>query len=208
MNFSSDTKTVRFQDLDCVVELRGYANGRPALVLTHEGEQVAVATLNMPEIPLGPDRVIIKDYSENAGMMRALVEGGIITDTNVKAAGGFPIAVLLPGLQARTMADAPPSPGARADDGDGVVTPEEWLTLKGEWTHDYGLRRMEDRGISYEDEAARLPGQAVEGGSGEGRAVGQESQREVTPADLADGMGTSSRLDRGRTQSQKPGLKL
>ena len=58
-------------------------------------------------------------------MMRALVEGGIITDTNVKAAGGFPIAVLLPGLRAKVMADAPPSPGAMADDGDGVVTPEE-----------------------------------------------------------------------------------
>ena len=47
MNFASDTKTIRFLDLDCVVELHGYANGRPALVLTHEGEQVAVATLRI-----------------------------------------------------------------------------------------------------------------------------------------------------------------
>ena len=34
-------------------------------------------------------------------------------------------------------------------------TPEEWRKLNAEWTHDYGLRRMEERGVKYEDQAAR-----------------------------------------------------
>jgi hypothetical protein len=84
-------KTVRFQGFDCMVEKHHYENGRPALVLTCEGEQVAVATLNMPEIPIGPNTVIIKDYSENEGMLKALVEAGVIENSNVRAAGGFPI---------------------------------------------------------------------------------------------------------------------
>ena len=88
-------KTVHFQNTEYLVEKHHYENGRTALMLTHEGEQAAVATLNMPEIPLGPNRVIIKDYSENEGMLNALVDGGVIRNTNVRAAGGFPIAELL-----------------------------------------------------------------------------------------------------------------
>jgi hypothetical protein len=30
-------------------------------------------------------------------------------------------------------------------------SPEEWQKLKAEWAHDYGLRRLEDRGVRYED---------------------------------------------------------
>ncbi len=40
-------------------------------------------------------------------------------------------------------------------DRDDMPTPEEWRKLKAEWTHDYGLRRMEDRGVKYGDEAER-----------------------------------------------------
>jgi hypothetical protein len=42
-----------------------------------------------------------------------------------------------------------------ADDFDDMPSPEEWRKLKAEWTHDYGLRRMEERGVRYEDQTAR-----------------------------------------------------
>lgn len=112
-----DNKTVRFLGLDCIVEMHRYANERPALVLTHGGEQVAVATINMPGIPLGPNDVVIKNYSENEGMMKALIEGGIITDTNVKTSGGFPIAVLHPSFQTSLTS------GVQAK---AVETPQRW----------------------------------------------------------------------------------
>ena len=37
--------------------------------------------------------------------------------------------------------------------GDGTLSSEAWRNLKAEWTHDEGLRRLEDRGVRYEDEA-------------------------------------------------------
>jgi hypothetical protein len=40
---------------------------------------VATATLNLPEIALGPDEVIIKDYSENEGMLDTLILAGLFS---------------------------------------------------------------------------------------------------------------------------------
>src|SRR5206468_4052268 len=38
-----------------------------------------------------------------------------------------------------------PSSGDLADDHGDMPTPEEWQWLQAEWTHDSGLRRLEDR---------------------------------------------------------------
>jgi hypothetical protein len=84
-------KTVRFRDWDCVVEKRNYGNGRPALVLNdaNDGEQIAVATVNLDEMPGSPNHVFIKDYSENEGMLKALTDAGVVRDTGIRVEGGF-----------------------------------------------------------------------------------------------------------------------
>jgi hypothetical protein len=41
------------------------------------------------------------------------------------------------------------------NDGDRLLTGDELRRLFREWTHDYGLRRLEDRGVKYEDERDR-----------------------------------------------------
>lgn len=66
---------------------------------------------------------------------------------------------------------------------DDMPTPEEWRKLNAEWTHDYGLRRMEDRGVKYEDEAERkLDHAAARGKGGEQDASGiAQGQAAVTP---------------------------
>jgi len=73
---------VRFAGLECGVECRQYPNGRVALQLvTYENgypEPVARATINLPECDLAENEVIIKDYSENHGMLDALVDAGIV----------------------------------------------------------------------------------------------------------------------------------
>ena len=46
------------------------------------------------------------------------------------------------------------------------LKPGEWEKLKAEWMHDHGLRRMEDRGVKYEDEAERQLDHAAARGTG------------------------------------------
>ena len=76
-------------------------------------------------------------------------------------------------------------------DRDDMPTPEEWRKLKAEWTHDYGLRRMEDRGVKYGDEAERELDHAA--------ARGKGGEQDGAPANgIAQGQATTVTLP-GRT---------
>ena len=77
-------KTVTFKEWDCVVEESTYFDGRVALLLNDakDGSRIAVATVNIPEVPIETDDIIfIKDYAENKGMLQVLTEAGIVTPT-------------------------------------------------------------------------------------------------------------------------------
>ncbi len=92
--------TVHFNGFECEVERTTYANGRTALILvnTKDREEVAVATVNLPDAPLKPGEVFIKDYSENKGMLEALEKAGIVKATGEKVQSGFvevPVATVL-----------------------------------------------------------------------------------------------------------------
>ncbi len=82
---------VRFKEWLCTVEKAAYGNGRPALILrdAKDGGQVAVATVNLPGVSVGPDEVFIKDYSENEGMFAALVQAGVVEAAGANASRGF-----------------------------------------------------------------------------------------------------------------------
>lgn len=77
-----------------------HAGGGRAIVLAHgdpeagrdeDHEMLAVATVNVRGVSetLPGDRVVIKDYSENEGMLAALVEAGVVEDTGERAAFGY-----------------------------------------------------------------------------------------------------------------------
>jgi len=71
---------VRFLGEDCTVSFVRYHNDRVAIELTCEdGSSMARATVNLPEVPLAEDEVAVKDYSENAGMLSALMSAGIVS---------------------------------------------------------------------------------------------------------------------------------
>ena len=75
-------RQVVFRGWTCRIERGTYgATRRIALQLTDctDGEPVAVASVHMPDISLAPDEVVIKDYSENEGMLDALVATGVIS---------------------------------------------------------------------------------------------------------------------------------
>jgi hypothetical protein len=82
---------VRFKQWDCEVLQNRYNNGRTALFLVDEKsrESVAVATANLPDEPLAHDEVFIKDWSENAGMLQALEQAGIVRGTGEYVGSGF-----------------------------------------------------------------------------------------------------------------------
>lgn len=59
---------------------------------------------------------------------------------------------------------------------------EEWRKLKAEWTHDYGLRRMEDRGVKYEDQEERKPVDAADREPAPAKAVGKPAAGPKLPS--------------------------
>lgn len=73
---------VTFRGWTCRVERASYGRtNRIALPLydAANDEPVAVATVNMPELSLAADEVVIKDYSENEGILALLVTAGVIS---------------------------------------------------------------------------------------------------------------------------------
>ena len=74
-------KTVKFKNWICHVEKKQYAMGRPALVLhdVEDGQVVAKATINIPDLSLVDGQVVIKNYSENEGMLNALIKARVVS---------------------------------------------------------------------------------------------------------------------------------
>lgn len=73
--------TVKFKKWECELKFKAYSNGRTAIELVDhiDGSPIAVATVNLPDEPLDESEVFIKDYSENEGMLVALINANIIS---------------------------------------------------------------------------------------------------------------------------------
>ena len=93
--------TVKYKHWNCYVDFNKYAsNGNNAICLYEvgTGEPIAVATLNLQGIRLKADEVIIKNYTENEGMLKTLVNAKIISEPISMVQHGFvmsPICKLL-----------------------------------------------------------------------------------------------------------------
>lgn len=69
---------------------RWYMNGNVRLELSDdEGYPYAVASLNIPNIRLGEDEIVVKNYGENEGMLHFLLTHNIIEVTNREVHVGF-----------------------------------------------------------------------------------------------------------------------
>jgi hypothetical protein len=88
------------------IRQRSYSNGRPSLELlcadeNHEdfGFPHSIASVNLPDVDLEPYEILIKDYSENEGMLDFLTENNIVYVTGRVVRSGFveiPICILRP----------------------------------------------------------------------------------------------------------------
>jgi len=82
---------IKFKKWKCVLEFGQYGNGRIAITLNDavDGSPVAKATVNLADVPLPDNHVLIKDWSENEGMLNCLEENGIVKSTGKTHSTGF-----------------------------------------------------------------------------------------------------------------------
>lgn len=56
-------------------------NGRPALeLICADGEPYTTASVNFSHQPLAEDEIVIKTWSENEGVLEALIKAGIVSE--------------------------------------------------------------------------------------------------------------------------------
>ena len=93
--------TIRFKKWDCVLSYGQYGNGRTAVQLigANDGYPVCTATVNFPneELPKDADYeyVLIKDYSENEGILEVLVSYGVVSKPVYYTTDNIPVCKLL-----------------------------------------------------------------------------------------------------------------
>ena len=84
---------VKFKEWECELQFGKYSNGATALQLidAEDGQPIATASVNLvgQSEHLDPDEVFIKDWSENEGMLDALIESGVISKPILAAPTGF-----------------------------------------------------------------------------------------------------------------------
>jgi hypothetical protein len=85
-------KTVFFGGEHCLISWGKYPNGRVSIQLFGKNGPMGTATVNIPSEPLDDYEVIIKSYSENEGMLEALVSAGIVKETGRYVTTGYVIA--------------------------------------------------------------------------------------------------------------------
>lgn len=85
------TVTIKNTETECVVFKSRYTNDRPALILieAESGEQYCVASVNLPDDDIRDGEIAIKDYSENAGVLDALIDGGVVSEPIGYISSGF-----------------------------------------------------------------------------------------------------------------------
>lgn len=91
-------KRVWFCDRDCDVYLAPYRDGGATaiqLIDRETAEPVATASVNIPEAAPPTGFTWIKTWSENEGILEALIDAGVVQDMCVRRACGFAEAALV-----------------------------------------------------------------------------------------------------------------
>ena len=82
---------ITFKQWNCTLRVDQYSNGRPCLRLFDRKNHspVAVATVNIPDADVPDGCVTVKDYSENEGMLDALIAADIVGQPVGEISSGF-----------------------------------------------------------------------------------------------------------------------
>ena len=100
MSTITDTPTVFFADFACDIELARYHHAPDQICIQlldqADGLPVATATVCVSGWQPQPDYVLIKDYSENAGILDALRDAIIIGEPIACVPVGYALAFVCP----------------------------------------------------------------------------------------------------------------
>ncbi len=102
----SENLKVKFRQWNCIIDFGRYSLDNSLaiqLVDAEDGQSVATATVCIKDSGIEKDEVLIKDYSENEGMLKTLSDAGIVKPTGRWVKTGFvevPVAKILvnPGI--------------------------------------------------------------------------------------------------------------
>ena len=93
-------KTKYIQEQEVCIEIATYSNHRPAIqIFSLDGMPLIKATVNVPEADIYENEVLIKNYSENEGILEELQRLNVIGKTEGIVNSGFvqlPVCVLNP----------------------------------------------------------------------------------------------------------------
>lgn len=79
-----------FAGFDCTYHIGEYTNGGTAIRIIDANDGSAVATASVWIGNLFNDEIAIKDYSENEGILDALIQAGIVHPPH-RSVNGFPV---------------------------------------------------------------------------------------------------------------------
>lgn len=86
---------MKFKQWNCDLKFAKYGNGCTAIMLVAAeddeipGEPIATASVNLEDGVVGEGEIAIKDYSENEGMLEAMVDAGIVSEPLRMEASGY-----------------------------------------------------------------------------------------------------------------------
>jgi len=87
-------KTIKIREQELQLYFGKYMDGKTYIELVcyggdDDGCPYATATTNLRGLDLDEDEVLIKNYSENEGVLPALIDAGIVQDTGKKVNVGY-----------------------------------------------------------------------------------------------------------------------
>jgi len=95
-------RTIQFKNWKCNIHIEKYSTGSTALILKNaeiidddgyiaqpDEDTIAIASVNILGANLPINEIAIKDYSENEGMLAALIKGNIIHMPHKYIKSGF-----------------------------------------------------------------------------------------------------------------------
>lgn len=81
----------KYAEYNCFLSIGKYSNGRVAISLMDQesGMKIMTATVNLPDIDLNPGDAIIKDYSDNEGVLQFGIDNKLWEYNRQKVNSGF-----------------------------------------------------------------------------------------------------------------------
>ena len=77
---------------NCHLLFGQYSNKRIAIQIQYKDMPLMKATVNLPAVEIEPGEILIKNYAENEGVLQALIDAGVIEDTDKFVKAGYSIA--------------------------------------------------------------------------------------------------------------------